>query len=278
MARRRQVDWSQPVNPDAPLNRGLVSWWLAGKGPYWGGPKFLDLCGKNHGTLTNGPTWRGALGRPGGHGSLLFDGSDDYVTVPVAAETPLPTTLLASFHKLSGGSAAPVVFTHNTATSNNGYRMQIFGGNLALTFGGIALYDSGLAVSNGTWYRAAITISGASGTANFYLASGATISTSSTGVGTPSGAPDSYRIGDLIGADLFNGYIDNVKHYSRALSATEVAAEIQASLTGYQQELNYYRRQYIFDVGAGGGGGVAVPALDQGMLTGGLSTLCGGLA
>ena len=67
------IHLGQPVNWASPLNRGLVSWWLAiPQGAYFGGARFLDLCGRNHGTLTNAPTWGGAKGRPGGWGSLSF--------------------------------------------------------------------------------------------------------------------------------------------------------------------------------------------------------------
>jgi hypothetical protein len=79
----RVLNYGNPVNPLAPLNRGLVGWWLnlpsRGKGN-----TVFDLCGKYHGTLTNGPTWSGALGRPGGFGAVTFDGSNDYITLGVA--------------------------------------------------------------------------------------------------------------------------------------------------------------------------------------------------
>lgn len=89
------VDWCDPVTDD-PLNRGLVLWLLAAEGGGYGGNKWLDLCsGKNHGTLTNGPAWQGPLGRPGGWGSLRFDGTDDYVTV--AASEPLRHTGAVTF-------------------------------------------------------------------------------------------------------------------------------------------------------------------------------------
>src|SRR3990167_9254519 len=66
------------VNRSCQLNSGLVSWLMAVPW-YMSGPRFIDIFGKNHGTLTNGPTWQGAMGRPGGNGSLNFDGTDDYV-------------------------------------------------------------------------------------------------------------------------------------------------------------------------------------------------------
>jgi hypothetical protein len=63
------------LNPSHPLNQGRVAWWLTLPG-LDGGRQWFDLCGLNHGTLTNMTTaasgWRGTT-RPGGWGQLLFD-------------------------------------------------------------------------------------------------------------------------------------------------------------------------------------------------------------
>jgi hypothetical protein len=81
MRRCNAIDLSDPVS-DHPLNRGIVSWWLPL--PHLKGSTTLfDLVktGRNHGTLTNGPTW--TAGRDG-FGALQFDGSNDYVDCGLA--------------------------------------------------------------------------------------------------------------------------------------------------------------------------------------------------
>lgn len=84
------------VNWDHPLNRGRIAWWLAHPSlPH--GKVWRDLCGlsgrrPNTGTLTNGPVWAGAKGRPGGFGSLTFDGTDDEVIVSAPDGSPLDVT------------------------------------------------------------------------------------------------------------------------------------------------------------------------------------------
>lgn len=77
------VDWAHP------LNRGLLGLWMdPGQAlPGWrGGATLRDLVrgGRtpHDGTLTNGPTWGGPRGRPGGRGSLSFDGTDDRLVIP----------------------------------------------------------------------------------------------------------------------------------------------------------------------------------------------------
>jgi hypothetical protein len=63
------------VNDGHPLNRGLVTWWLARPGLNYGGARWYDPIGLNHGTLANfgaGSGWSGTT-RPGGFGQLTFD-------------------------------------------------------------------------------------------------------------------------------------------------------------------------------------------------------------
>jgi hypothetical protein len=66
------IDTRNPIEWRHPLNRGLVSWWLP-FGPWQGGGTLRDLARRNHGTLTNGPTW--AAGRDG-FGAVKFDGRE----------------------------------------------------------------------------------------------------------------------------------------------------------------------------------------------------------
>ena len=82
----RFLNYGNLVNPRAPLNRGLVSWWLA-LPQRSGGPKLFDIAGRNHGTLTNGPTWSGPFGRLGGFGTVKFDGTDEYLTAGIPSAT-----------------------------------------------------------------------------------------------------------------------------------------------------------------------------------------------
>lgn len=57
-----------PIETGHPLNHGLVGWW-SGLAPLGGGPRFVDLCGVAHGTLTSFATSTAAWVR-----SPLFPG------------------------------------------------------------------------------------------------------------------------------------------------------------------------------------------------------------
>lgn len=82
----RAFDPACPLNWDHPLNRGITLELVASRNAGWsGGLLWRNLVrgGKlaNDAALTGGPTWAGPLGRPGGTGTIKFDGSDDYALV-----------------------------------------------------------------------------------------------------------------------------------------------------------------------------------------------------
>lgn len=86
-----------------PLNAGLVGWWLPLRNNS-GGRTLFDLCGKTHGTLTNGPTW--TAGRSPEFGLLTLDGTDDYVTfgtpASLASLSAVTVSAVVRFPNFSG--------------------------------------------------------------------------------------------------------------------------------------------------------------------------------
>lgn len=246
-----QVDWQDPVNWDSPLNRGLVSWWLAGENPYWGGSLFRDLCQRNHGTLTNGPTWQGASGRPGGWGSLSFDGNNDCVTVSNTASLEgMPTLTIAvwarqisggagSFGRLieKNGTGVYVMLYHSINNTYEGY-----------VNGTIVSSASGSAVLN-KWQHVTMVYDGA----NIQLYVDGNPSGSAAALtGSVATNGNDVLIGNRPSLDRgFDGNIDNLKIYARALSASEVSALHHDSRTYCPSTLKYRRRTLIFDAGGG---------------------------
>ena len=77
--------WSFRTRPEIPItDPNLVGWWKLDEGM---GNIVLDWSGHdNHGTLVNGPIW--AEGNDGG--ALQFDGSNDYVNLGTPAELYIP--------------------------------------------------------------------------------------------------------------------------------------------------------------------------------------------
>src|SRR4051812_47331231 len=124
------VDWDDPL-AGHPLNVGRVAWWLAGDtSPYWGAPLYRDIVpksssgGGNHGTLTGGPAWQGPAGRPGGWGSVSFDGSDDYVDCGTGASLGITGDLTIAGWFLTVDGSRGAIFNHLTDSSaDKGYAL-----------------------------------------------------------------------------------------------------------------------------------------------------------
>lgn len=262
MSRYADIDWSNPVSDD-PLNRDFVSWWLAGPGPRWGGPKFYDLVrassrgGGNHGVLTNGPTWRGAAGRPGGRGILSFDGTDDYVSCGDIATTISDLTICFWFRSSSTDQGMIVGKYDNTPAS--AYMVWRLSGNSSLRFyratnSTVTATETTTSMSDGLWRHYCAAWVG--GTAYVYV-NGKQENTESIG-GTPSsGAGIDFRIGRDVGASLGDAVfdIDDVRLFSRALSAVEVMALHYDSHQDYPRTLRRRRGSVDWvDTGDGGGG------------------------
>ena len=185
---------------------------------------WTDLSGRgSNGTLTNGPTYSSANG-----GSLVFDGTDDYVTV---SNNISPGT----------GDFAVSVWVYKTETTVNRYVWDFGsnGGTLASgtsqgsgfryynpTIGVSSLYTSGPVHNINTWYN--IVISRISGTTYFY--SNGSLIVSAADAGNIGSWGTALTIGNYGGGGSYchQGKISNFKIYNRALSAAEVSQNFNA--------------------------------------------------
>lgn len=76
---RKFLDPYYPINWSNAVNQLLIAHWLTIQFSGFGTNTWYDLCKKYSGTLSNGPVWNSAISRFNGYGSLLFDGTDDFV-------------------------------------------------------------------------------------------------------------------------------------------------------------------------------------------------------
>lgn len=203
------------------------------------GTTWTDLSGRgNNGTLTNGPTYSSSNG-----GSLVFDGTNDFVnlgTPPVITGRQVPLTIC--------GWARANAFT-SQRTLWGVYNQEAFGQlySMIRIDSGILKYftsnSTGGFQSNGTftppintWNFYAVTVSGtiSSPSVTIYLNN----SSETFSYSTLTSSPD-LSIRFCIGADSFprgfwNGNISNIMWYDRALSTAEV-----------QQNYNALKSRYI---------------------------------
>jgi len=189
---------------------GLVGYWKLDEGS---GTTAYDSSGYNNHGIIYGASW--TSGKV--NSALSFDGVDDYVDCGTDPSL-MPTTAitLEAWFKASGVNAyATIVSTFYY----EGYFLRI-NPNAGIEFApGICNSPPGT-IQPGVWYHVVGTFDG---TSKIYV-NGKLVS--SQGAGYLAYTGQSLRIGNNPTAELwFNGIIDEVRIYNRALSAEEIWAE-----------------------------------------------------
>lgn len=233
-----RINLSNPVNRAHPLNRGLVSWWLPLENTD-DGPTLRDIAGRNHGTLTNGPTWVSGLD---GFKSLNFvPASSQWVSIPIAVITGYPFTLSCVARSTDitnqqfvfgfGGPAGAVYLSF--AGQNVGDPVRIFqdGETRGVTTTGY---------TSGKWHLLTMVQSSSTSRAVYIDAGSKGTNTSDVPFFTPtqitkigvSGNGSSFLQGDVLSAWAWN----------RALSDDEVRRHFTEAFQGHPDTLNRERR------------------------------------
>ncbi len=240
------IDWQHPVNWNDSLNDGLVSWWL--NVPHWqGGATWRDLVGQNDGTLIlMDPTDWLTESHPGGFGSLDFEGFNDYVDCGNDASLNL-TAAFTTIQWIHPTSTFNETFSqkghYNGGSDNSGWTARVSG--LLVKFflednNEVLVSSSASSIAADIWQHIALSFDGT--TAKIYIDSSEDGS-GSAGVGSHADHP--YEIGRKQhggGGDHFNGRIDDVRIYNRALPESEIAEVYQDSQVEYRRTLRRLRR------------------------------------
>lgn len=238
------------LNPRAPLNQGLVAKYICLPG-MTGGQYWYDLCQKNKGTLTNmtsGYGWQGAMGRPGGWGSMRFDGSDDYVDCGTSNLFQVGTgknLSLALWFRTTQTTNWCIVARARYAAATGRWAFLREAGATSFfigdTLGGT--YVSVTATHlDGIWHHVVGTYA-SDGVINVYLDGG---KFTASGNRTPSTSA-TYNLlfgkyNDTSGGATgtfyqYTGDADDISIYDRPLSAGEVAGLYEASKNQYRNEI-----------------------------------------
>lgn len=212
-----------------PGNSGPVGYWNLNEGS---GTAAADASGNGvNGTLVNSPAWvAGMLSN-----ALSFNGTNSYVNMNNASATgplkpaSLPVTI-SGWIKTTG--TVGMVFASDEWDNSKyaGYCLQLVGGKLVCNFGNAA---TGIGSANrqsktgttvltaGQWYHVAAVIQGASNM-QIYLNGVDDGGAYSGSAGAMAYTTTTSKIGSGGNANYFNGVIDDVRIYNRALSATEI--------------------------------------------------------
>jgi hypothetical protein len=190
-----------------------------------GSTTWNDLSrGGNNGTLTGGPTFNSGNG-----GSLVFDGSDDYVSLLITPNNIVSTNFTICGWFKSNVNTQQIILNNQSFTN----RFYISTYNRSGTFiahwgiGTVQNFPTSNAIINTSqWYQYCVTYDGTNATG--YLNG---ILTDTTNIGLQTYQNNTIRIGRFTDLNnfYFNGNIAQNSIYNRALTATEIFQNYNAT-------------------------------------------------
>ncbi len=209
-------------NGPATVTNGLVlALDAADKNSYPGsGTSWFDLSGNNNtGTLTNGPTFNTGSG-----GSIVFDGTNDFITGGL--------TTITSETKI-------IWFNGNNFLNSNKYLIdlgsnihwiQVYLNKIRAGNSGGNFLDGNQTLTQNTWYCVAVTTDNISNK-KIYINGILDAQTTLTNISFPT----TYNIGRYGGNLNYNwgGNIANVQIYNRALTTSEILQNYNATKTRF---------------------------------------------
>jgi hypothetical protein len=185
------------------------------------GTTWTDLSGKgNNGTLVNGPTFDQANG-----GSIVFDGTDDYVNLPDGLLSGTGDFTIIQWVQCDGAGIG-------TTFGNFGAGTLQFGWSASYVF--LWLGNSSAYTSPANFTTAITMIAGRRiGTTTNYLKNGTVLTTGSSGASIGNSSAN-FRIGtNTSTTEQYNGKIYTTMVYNRGLSNTEILQNYQALKTRF---------------------------------------------
>jgi len=215
-AKRGIVQDGLVLNLDAAVDQSYP-----GNGTTW-----YDLAGSNSGTLTNGPTFDRDNG-----GSIVFDGSDDYIIQTSAINTSSTAYTVCGWFKRDTGSTgtiasyrASIAVLYQLDTNGPVPRMVVRDDS-----GNIASVSATTTIANGTWF---FVVGVRDGNSIYVYVNGVQENSGSATFGSFS-ITDMPKIGALVygasSSQFMDGNIQNVCIYNRVLTAAEVLKNYNAT-------------------------------------------------
>ena len=201
------------------------------------GTTWTDLSGSgNNGTLINGPTFNSANG-----GSIVFDGTNDYVTATDSSSLRPTSFSIDVWFKVNSFSSFMSIVTKpfNGPPWSPPYisymiRLNSLGTVLDIstnTGGTYKFLQSNYIFLTNTIYNVTFTFNSSTGAAISYI-NGSVFSSTTFTSGAISYSTSPLIIGGAYGSspvsELFNGNIYNVKIYNTVLSATQITQNYNA--------------------------------------------------
>lgn len=248
------VNTQSPIVWDAPLNRGLLRWWLClpnqNRGNTW-----RELTRKSDATIT-GATVAGSRGRPGGWGCYEYNGTSDAgqaAAIDLSLVSTLTVSLWLYWNSYSTNDDLALetgttfinqqgIFYINPNSSSNGGAVRVL---INLTTSGISLNGATFArPTAAAWHHYVICMdrnAGAQQVVAAYVDGVSKTLTPTNSVTTSTGGFGNWQWNFMArnnGASLQGaGKLDDVRINNRILSASEAAELFRESAKGYPRLL-----------------------------------------
>ncbi|MBI5100222.1 MAG: laminin G domain-containing protein [Nitrospirae bacterium] len=202
---------------------GMVSWW-------GGDNNALDMIGTNNGTLVNGATY--AAGNVGQ--AFSFDGTNDYVEMTgssVGDFGSAPFTVDFWMYAASDPTSNAYLIGKSCPNCGAGWDLRFDNSTISVVGvnGWSVNFWSNPSVTVGAWHHIALAATGSSIT--LYIDGAVSASNPRSAI---SSTVSPFRIGDNpdYGGSAFNGLVDEVEIFDRALSLAEIQAIYNAGTAG----------------------------------------------
>jgi hypothetical protein len=216
----------QPISVSAETN-GLVAAWSFNEGS---GATVADSSGLNHTGTISGAVWT-ASGRYGN--GLSFNGTNAMVTVPDSPALDLSTgmTLMAWVNSTTATGVRDVIIKEGPGSDfyNVYYRNWRGQPEANVLIGGSNRVAEGTALAANTWIHVAGTYDGA--TLRLFINGAQVKSTAVTGA-IPASTGLLRIGGNSLWGEFFQGVIDEVRVYNRALTASEIQVDMSTPIEG----------------------------------------------
>lgn len=209
----------------AVVTDGLVSWWKFDESS---GTTAADSVGSNIGTLTNGPAWTAATSGAASSGALDFDNVDDYVRIEDSASLDITGAItVEAWFKWEGTPTDwDTIAAKGDQGDKNHWWMYYRKGQFRFETGygdryALVAFQSATAVI-GQWYHFAATYDSLTGLVKLYVNDVEEV----TDLDYGSMATNNYAVtigkASYTNNYYFDGIIDDVRIYNKALTADEV--------------------------------------------------------
>jgi len=230
------------------LKKGLVLWLKLDEGS---GSIAEDSSRYGNNGSISGATW--TIGKLGN--GLEFDGENDYVEIPFNKSLNTTSITISLWFESLGKTGEQELVDHRGG-AQSGYNLRISGSEFPIDLiwivGGwpderwLSVSD---VIESNTWYHVVATYDFSTGEQKLYLNS-LEIASQNTNKDI-SGSPESIVLGSVIGHNgyFFNGTIDEVRIYNRALSEDEIKALYYEGLTNKFNVTFYMLNKGIANLG-----------------------------